>query len=124
MPTNEARPFFKPGHDITGYLTENLQGKHFVAATTGSRGSQPYIAAPKAGAPVLGVLICDGVRGDTLTVFVGGVVPVIAAADVTAGTEVQTDATGAVVPHTDGVAVGYVIAAATTGKSAAVKLYG
>lgn len=124
MPTNEARPFFKPGHDITGYLTDTLGGKRLVATTTGSRGSQPYIAYPKDGGPVLGVLAYDGVKGDTIVVFSGGVVPVIAGADVTAGTQVQAKADGTIVPLASGVPVGYVVAAATTGKSAAVKLYG
>lgn len=124
MPTNQAVPFFKPGHDVTGYLTAPLSGKRLVATTTGSRGSQPYIAYPKDGGPVFGVLAYDGVAGDTITVFVGGVVPIIAGADVTAGTQVQAKADGTIVPLTDGVPVGYVVAAATTGKSAAVKLYG
>lgn len=130
MPTNVCVPFFKPGQDITGYLTVDLGGKTLVAAVAGGRGGQPHIGLPAAGAAVMGVLGHDGVAGQYVHVNSGGVVPVIAGADVTAGTEVMTNAAGHVVPHTvatapaKNVPVGYVVAGATSGNAAAVKLYG
>ena len=124
MPTNVTVPFFKPGQDITGRLTATLSGKTFVAAVPGGRGSQPYIGLPAAGAAVFGVLGYDGVDGQFIHVNVAGVVPVTAGADVTAGTQVQTNALGQAVPHTTGVAVGYALANAASGNAVPVKLYG
>lgn len=126
MPTNVTVPFFKPGQDITGYLTAGLSGKTCVAAVSGVgvRGGQPHIGLPAAGAPILGVLGRDGVTGEYVHVNVGGVVPITAGADVATGTQVETNAAGQVVPRTTGVAIGYVIAGATAGNAAAVKLYG
>lgn len=125
MPTNVCVPFFKPGQDVTGYLTANLGGKTLVAAVAGGRGGQPHIGLPAAGAAVLGVLGHDGVTGQYVHVNVGGVVPVLAGTGgVTEGTQVETDAAGRVVPRTTGVAVGYCVAGATAGNAAAIKLYG
>ena len=126
MPTNVTVPFFKPGQDITGYLTVDLPGKTLVAAVAGVgvRGGQPHIGLPAAGAPVMGVLGRDGVTGEYIHVNVGGVVPILAGADVVEGTQVETNAAGRVIPRATGVAIGYVIAGATAGNAAAVKLYG
>ena len=38
MPTNETRPFFKPGQDVTGFLTEVIDAKLFVAPVAGGAG--------------------------------------------------------------------------------------
>lgn len=131
MPTNVCVPFFKPGADVTGYLTANLGGKTFVACTTTSRGGQPHIAQAAAGAAAFGVLGHDGVTGQYIHVNVGGIVPVLAGTGgVVAGQEVMVGAGGTAVPHTvatapaKNVPVGYVVAGATAGNAAAIKLYG
>lgn len=125
MPTNVCVPFFKPGQDVTGYLTTNVGGKTCVATTgTLSRGGQPRITTAAPGAAIFGVLGHDGVTGEYIHVNVGGIVPILTAADVTTGTEVQVGAGGAVIPLAAGRPVGYVVAGAASGNAAAVKLYG
>lgn len=129
MPTNVCVPFFKPGQDVTGYLTANIGGKTCVATTgTLSRGGQPRIVTATAGAAIFGVLGHDGVTGEYIHVNVGGIVPIKTGQDVVTGTEVMVGTGGTVVPYTQTPAtnrpVGYVVAGATSGNAAAVKLYG
>ena len=124
MATNQCYPFFKPGQDVSGYYSAPAGGKRFVSTETGGRGSQPHTKIATAAGPVFGVSSQDAVAGDTHVVFVGGIVPVIAGDNLTPDTQVEVGADGTAVPHTTGVAVGYVVAGATTGNAAAVKLYG
>lgn len=98
MPSNVCVPFFKPGQDVTGYLTENIGGKRFVAPAVGGRGSQPHIRIAPAGALPAGVLGHDGSLGDFIHFNIGGTVPVVAGADIVAGTPVMVGAGGAAVP--------------------------
>ena len=124
MATNQCVPFFKPGQDVSGYYPAPAGGKRFVSTATGGRGSQPYTQIAPAAGPVFGVSSQDAVAGDTHLVFVGGIVPVIAGANLSPNTQVEVGADGTAVPLTTGVAVGYVVAGATTGNAAAIKLYG
>ena len=124
MPLNPTVPFFKPGQDVTGIPDVAVFGKRLVAATAEGRGGQPHIALPAAGAAVFGVAGHDAETGQEVHVLVGGIVPVLAAADITAGTQVETDATGRIVPRATGVAVGYAVASGATGTAVPVKLYG
>lgn len=125
MPTNELVPFFKPGENVTGYLTVALSGKTLVACVPGGRGGQPHIAKPAAGSRVFGALGHDGIAGESVHVNVGGIVPVVAAADIAAGKEVATNADGHITVLAAGqVAVGYAVASGASGSAVPIKLYG
>lgn len=122
MPTNVCTPFFKPGQDITGYCTAAIAGKTFVNAVAGGRGGFPHIAPAAAGGVAIGVAGHDQVLGGTVHYNVGGNVPVLCAADITAGTRVQSDATGKAVPWTTGVSLGVATSNGTNGGSVSVQL--
>lgn len=125
MPTNECRPFFKPGQDITGYLTTNIGGKLFVAPVAGGRGSQPHVGIAPAGSAPCGVLGHDGLLGEYVHFNVGGTVPVVAGADITAGTRVEVGPGGTAIPWGGTVAtvpVGLATANASNGGAVPVQL--
>lgn len=130
MPTNECVPFFKPGQDITGILEADLGGKRFVApvGVEGARGGQPHINYPAAGGAACGVLGHDGVTGQAVHFNVGGTLPVVAGADITAGTLVMSDAEGRAVPYALGTApafntsLGLATTNAVSGGAVAVQL--
>lgn len=124
MPTNVCTPFFKPGHNVTGYPTAAIAGKTCVGAVDGGRGGLPSVATAPAGAPILGVAGKDAAVAEELHINVGGIVPVLAAADITAGTQVEVGTGGRIIPHATGVAVGYATASGANGTAVPVKLYG
>lgn len=130
MPTNICVPFFKPGQNVSGYLTADRGGKTLVASVAGGRGGQPHVGAPAAGGAVLGALGHDGVLGDVVDVNVGGIVPVIAGADITAGQALMANAAGHVVPYAVATApafnviIGHATAPGANGTAVPVKLYG
>ena len=122
MPTNVCTPFFKPGRDITGYCTAAVAGKTFVVPVSGGRGGFPHIATASAGGPACGVVGHDQELGGTVHFNVGGTVPVLAGADITAGTRVQSDAQGRAVPHDAGIPLGLATSNGTNGGSVSVQL--
>lgn len=124
MPANPCVPFFKPGQNVTGIPDVDVFGKRAVAATALGRGGQPHIALPAAGAPIFGIVGHDAVAGQEVHVNVGGIVPVLAAADCAAGIQVEINAGGYVIPRATGVAVGYTTAPGASGTAVPVKLYG
>lgn len=126
MPMNVTVPFFKPGQDVTGFVTADVTGKHFVAPVAGGRGGQPHIAPAGAGVAPLGVAGHDQIEGQYVHVNVGGIVPVIAGADVVAGQAVAVGAGGTVVPLSGAAAgavhVGLATASGASGTAVPVKL--
>lgn len=124
MPQNATVPFFKPGQDPTGYPTAPVLCKTLVGSVDGGRGGLTYIATAPAGGPALGVPGHDADEGQEVHVHVGGIVPILAAADIVAGTQVEVGAAGRIVPRTTGVAVGYATASGASGSAVPVKLYG
>lgn len=122
MPTNVCRPFFKPGQDITGFCTAAVAGKTFVVPVPGGRGGFPYIAPAGAGAAAIGVAGHDQILGDTVHFNVGGTVPVLCGADITAGTRVQANATGHAIPLAAGVPLGVATSNGVNGGSVSVQL--
>lgn len=124
MPQNVTVPFFKPGQDVTGYVADDagVNGRHFVAPVAGGRGGQPHIGPAGAGVSPLGVAGHDQLQGQYVHVNVGGIVPVIAGADVTAGQSVEVGAGGTAVPLASGVRVGLAVGNAPAGTAVPVKL--
>lgn len=126
---NDCIPHFEPGDRITATPTAAVGGKRFVAISGNQQADGTYsVAPPAAGGRVLGVAGWDAPVGSKVTIIKGAgyVVPVVVgAAGLAAGTEVQVDATGAVVALAAGRAVGFLLTAAgAVGTDATVCLYG
>lgn len=124
MAVNTTVPFFKPGQDITGYPTAAVLAKTFVKSVDGGRGGLTHIAPAVAGQPALGVAGHDAETAQETHVIVGGIVPVLAAADIVAGTQVEVGTGGRIIPRATGTAVGYATASGASGTAVPVKLYG
>ena len=134
---NELIPFYEPGDRITGHNANagTIPGKRLVAIaanrqpgpelTTDGLGGNIVINFPTAGGRVFGVTSHDVPSGGKVTIVRGPgfVVPIKAAAALTAGAEVDTDAQGQVVAHAAGVAVGFVVDGCASGEDAQVALY-
>jgi hypothetical protein len=113
----------------------NVQGKRFVVAaadkqpgwaglTTSTAGGRIIVARAGAGVKALGVAAWDALDGDAVTTYrAGKVVPVVAGATVTAGSEVESDSTGRCINLASGKACGYCVAGATVGNDALIVLY-
>lgn len=119
-----AIPFYEPGGRLTAYATVALTGKRFVALDVAKLNGNYKVKLPTAGGWCLGVVSHDAPANSKVTVLCdpGMVVPALAAVPLTAGTEVDTDATGQVVPHSTGVSLGRVMADCPAGQEAEVKL--
>lgn len=123
MPANTAIPFFRIGQDITGLVvTAAVTGKRFVIWAVGGRPGQPAITVSTVGVRPAGVAGHDQAVGGYVHVLHGGVVPIVAAADILANAQVQVAADGKVVTLSTGVAVGTCIANVTAGDDAAIHL--
>lgn len=124
MPANQCIPYFKHGQDITGEVTGNpVVGKTLAKYVPGGRPGQPKIATAAAGEyPSAGVIGHDQVVGGYVHTLLGGVVPVTAGADITAGTRVEVGPGGTVIPHAAGEVVGVAVANAASGKDAAIRI--
>lgn len=137
MPANECTPFKEPGSAITGKATAAITGKRFVKITGnrtggGAGGLSSDLANVYQVGPVtatgdipLGVSKYDAANGALVGVHVqpGVIVPVTAGATITAGQEVQTDATGQAIPLAAGKARGLALTGASAGADAEIKLY-
>jgi predicted RecA/RadA family phage recombinase len=121
-------PLYEPGDRITCTPTAAVQGKRFVAISGNQQADGTFsVAPPTAAGRVLGVAAWDAAVGSKVTVIKGAgyILPVVvAAAGLAAGTEVQVDATGAVIARAAGVPVGYLMTAGgAVGTDALVCLY-
>src|SRR5205085_10299052 len=108
MHANECRPSYRPGRDISCYVTSTVTGKRLVAIA-GNRQAGPglntstsggnYSVAPAGdGVKGFGVAVYDGAVGDIIPVISGPgtAVPVTASANITAGAEVEITSGGQV----------------------------
>ena len=142
MPANEVIPVYEVADRITGEATANLTGKRFVVinATTrtagGTKGLAPdsapsavnyKISVPAAGAKCFGVLMWDVLLGQKAPVIREGIVPVeVGGTPVVAGTQVEVDSVGRVIPWGATIAtqpVGYCCAGAAAAGTAEVAIY-
>lgn len=122
MPANVAVPYFKPGKDVTGTAKVAVKGKRFVAVVPGGRPLAPMIGAAVKAAMPFGVAGHDIAKDGFVHVLREGIVPVVASADLTAGTRVEVGADGSVVPFSTGIPVGTCVANAASGADAAIAL--
>lgn len=78
------------------------------------------------GEAALGVCRWDLATGEVGGVYklgVGHIVPIVAGANITAGQEVQTDATGKAIPLASGKALGYAVDSAASAADCEIALY-
>lgn len=125
MAQNPATPFHDEGNSFTCQTTAAVTGKRFVSVSgSGVFDDPPLVAHSGAGVKVLGVSGYDAASGALVTVYSspGIVMPVTAGAALTAGQEVQSDATGQAVALTTGKAAGVVLKDAASGSDAKIKL--
>lgn len=135
MPTNEAIAYFDPGDDLTGQASAPVTGKRFVvpsgakqvasqALANDTLGGNIPVAHAGAGVKPLGVSTYDALAGEKVPVMRGHkVVPVEAGAAMTAGQEVQSDATGRAITLAAGRPAGMVLNSPTAaGQTAIVAL--
>ena len=132
--TNECLPFKESGSAVTAKATAAVTGKRFVKIS-GDRTGGPslstdvenvYQVAPAAaGDRAIGVAGWDAATGELVKIYTkpGIIVPVTAGAALTAGQEVQSDATGQAIVLAAGKALGIVMSAAASGADAEIKLY-
>lgn len=119
--SNDAIPFYFPGDEVTGKATAAVTGKRFVKVS-GNGAGNVAVAHADAGAAAFGVAGYDAAVDETLPVLRAGIVPVTAAAALTAGQGVEVGASGQAAAHSAGVRVGTVVFDAAAGADAAVAL--
>lgn len=122
---NECIPFYEPGRRVTCHATAGVTGKRFVGIS-GNRqtdGSVSVAHATAAGA-AFGVAAYDAATGEKVGVLRGSgfVVPVTAAATLTAGQRVEVGANGQAAVLASGIPVGIVVTGATSGTDAQIAL--
>lgn len=123
--SNECTPLYKPGHEITCLTTTAVLGKRFVNITANrdaGSGGLIKVGTPAAAGKVFGVAAADAASGSRVLVIRVGVLPVTAAGSITAGSDVEVTATGAVVTLASGTRVGKAIENGTTGVDVMVAL--
>jgi hypothetical protein len=118
----DAIPFKKPGEDFSGHATAAVTGARFLAIS-GDRTSGPGLSSTAEGANyrvahcgaglrAIGVSMYDAPINGKVGILAGGIVPVLAGAAITAGQEVQSDATGQAIPLAAGKSLGVAMAGA------------
>lgn len=122
---NECIPFYEPGRRITGHATAAVTGKRFVMIS-GNRQADGSISVSHATAATkaFGVAVYDAALGEKVGVVRGSgfIVPITAAANLTANQRVEVGANGQAAVLAAGVAVGTVVTGATSGNDAQIAL--
>jgi hypothetical protein len=121
-PTSQVR-VYAPGADITAEATATVTARRFVKIS-GNRTAGGNVAVDAAGAGdrVFGVTADDASAGGLVRVARGGVVKVVAGAAITAGADVQSNASAAAVPASTGTVVGIAVTGAANGGTAEIAL--
>lgn len=124
---NDCIPYFTPGESLTARVgAAAVTGKRLVrcSATVGADGL-PVVQHAAAAGKALGVSGQDAAIGATVLVYTtpGIIVPVTAGASITAGQELESNASGQVIPFSAGIKVGYALADAANTADCMVKLY-
>lgn len=106
----------------------SASGPGYTGGTLSADTVDTYQIAPcgTSGEAVLGVAGQDCAVGQVVTVYKRGpghILPVKAGANITAGQEVQTDASGQAIPLAAGISVGYAVDSASSGNDVEIVLY-
>ena len=132
---NECIPLYRPGSDITAVAGGAITGKTFVKVSAGLNPGNPVtgtsstlvtVVTNTAAGKAFGVATYDAASGARLPIICGPghVVPVTSGAAVTAGAEVESDASGRAITLADGKPLGMALSASTgAGQDLLVRLY-
>ena len=132
MPNNEAIAYFDPGDDLSAHVEASVTGRRFVAVSdpkqVGSAalandtlGGNIVVSPAGAGVRPLGVAAYDASAGYKVPVIRGHkVVPVEAGAAITAGAEVESDATGRAITLATGKSCGIALNSPTAAGQVAI----
>lgn len=139
MALNECIPFYEPGADLTGHVTQSggVVGCRFAAidatgeghptrtVTDATDGGNLPVKYPAAGGATVGVFGYDAAQGRKVKLVrgPGKVVPILCDGALAAGAEVEADATGRAVVLSTGVARGKVWRDAADDTLAMIELY-
>lgn len=142
MPANEVIPVYEVADRITCVATAGITGKRFVVVNATSRAkggtaglgtdAAPQavlykVSVPAAGVKCFGVAMWDCASLARVPVIREGIVPVeVGATPVVAGTQVEVDNAGKVIPWAGTIAtqpVGYCVAGASAAGFAEIALY-
>ncbi|MGW3608948.1 capsid cement protein [Micromonospora sp. NPDC005163] len=122
---NECIPFYEPGRRITCHATAGVTGCRFVMIS-GNRQADGSISVAHATAATkaFGVAAYDAATGEKVGIVRGSgfIVPVTAAANLTANQRVEVGANGQAAVLAAGIAVGTVVTGATSGNLAQIAL--
>lgn len=119
----EAIPYWKPGQQPTCHAGGAITGKRLVKISGTPQEGNPQVVQATAAAKAFGVAAFDAASGAKVTVIKDGIVPITAGGSITAGAEVESDASGQVVTLASGKAVGQILNTVTSGQDAMVDLY-
>jgi len=121
---NPVFEYFSNSHlRVTGTASADLVGKTFCRIATGGQDQNPNLATANAAGASFGVVGWDAATDEKVVVFKKGIVSVTAGDALTAGAEVESNATGQAITLATGKALGIVLADAAAGEDAAVDLY-
>ncbi|HOW00562.1 MAG TPA: DUF2190 family protein [Rhodoglobus sp.] len=132
---NECIPLYRPGSDITAVAGGAITGKTFVKVSAGLNPGNPVtgtsstlvtVVTNTAAGKAFGVATYDAASGARLPIICGpgNVVPVTSGAAVTAGAEVESDASGRAITLAAGKPLGMALSASTgAGQDLFVRLY-
>lgn len=132
---NECIPLYELGYDLTALAGAAITGKTFVKVSSALSPGSPAartdftsvgVVTATAGVKTLGVAAYDAASGARVAVIggPGTVVPVTCRAAVTAGTDVESNASGQAITRTTGTPVGHALTTtAGAGQDLFVKLY-
>jgi hypothetical protein len=113
---NEIVVLYEPADRLTAYPDVAVVGRRAVKINASkASGANVHVVPCTAAAKPLGIAAYDAAIGETVTVVRMGVVSVDAGATVTAGQEVEIDATGRVITLASGKAIGLALNDATVG---------
>ena len=115
--------YFRPGDNVTATAGAAVNGQCFVKVSTGGVGNKPKVINATAGDKTCGVAGYDVASGGDVPVLHQGCVDVIAGASLTAGTEVQSDASGHAIAITSGKSAGICTADTASGQPAPIWLH-
>lgn len=120
MATNDCVPFFDDGDTITATASGAITGKTLVVVHAARAAGLIVVATAGAGAHAFAVAARDAADGANLTLIrPGAIVPVTAAASLSAGAAVKANASGKLVAATAGAyAVGTIVDDVASGADA------
>lgn len=124
MSTTIYQPYvYDDGDEITCRASATVTLGHLLGVSGDRTSGNIAVAHATAGGRTIGVAGSDATTGQLVVAYSGGVVRVIAGANIAAGAPVEVGTAGTVITATTGTVVGLAVASAGTGALAEIKLY-